>query len=1396
MTEAFQYMRQCLPGVLAFLALVLLSARVNLKREYRGRQILMPLTALIYGIFVMAVMTGLNNRVFGWLEAFAKWLSDAESSLPALSGRGEQLLNYLDGADIGLLLFSVENTAFMAVFIIFKGIILGLMKAFFKADGSVMEVIWYPFYEKDRETHRVYLREECRQARTYLKTMYIAAVSVLSLLALISCYLYHVNALQAPFYPAFAVIVAGELYFALGGITKCEAHSDMEGEEDRARHMANYSLMREVLRKLFPDKLGAESTTVKSAIGNYKTNREVLTQLEEDEKTMIEAYGRFLGHKLEEGMELDHSYVNAGKELLEGNSVLFNNPFYYDLIPYLFYPMNRQMLNHKRVLLVLGRHGIEAEIEAWCRDGLAAVNHTPTLWRIGVMGGEKQALDVGILTRSMVHDLSLHEANAEFFSEVGMMILLEPSRLMTTAQIGLNSLVRCCSAGNVRPVFVSIDKNCDGLLDALSHILMTSLVEVSATNHHMGRSTYMCWDGDSDHLQHRLLPNLSRYLGLGTELSAAALKNQIENTCWYGGDAFPVVDISWIAGQYYYDLLNYASLPAAQETLTAKFHVTPQLWNAKQEPQLYLTVEDEFCNLFEIKRNFATRAVREGFINIISPEYLLKDYMTENESIFNADPKAIPYLVADYAHTVRNVVLRLCLRMSVGPVWESELERELLLIDAPVIHLTESLWHEICKTSRSAVQKEKPAADVLTLSGNGRMKSFTKDVIRFKRRFNIRTGKMESCYFIDDPAFIHLYVDTLRNAEYIAEDEQGNRQYLGSEILGQVFQKLLPGQFVTIAGKNYEMLRVSSDSKVILRRAADHITGRPHYRQVRNYALSNLAVSQRMGDVRRTDGIQTIVCYADISVQTPAYWKMDRYNDFAKAQRVMVNGIPERNYYNKKILKISFDGGDEPITADICRTITNLMNETFVTLFAENQCYIMALTPGMQEIPLTCSLEGRENCEIGENCIYIVEDSQLDIGLIETVQRNLGRIFSIICDYLDWHTEAAERSKNPPPEPVRKPVELPAEEKKEGTLKRLIGKLKKLFGRKAPEEKEQERIEKEEKEERREEEKNEKKDEAAAEGGKAAEAADLAKADTEFEPAHATRMNAQHIPARKPYHERFYLLYGQEEVPAAIAIDRTLDFLKKRGYGNSELKQAREGKALSGLAEGDYIPNQEGAHHCDFCGVELVGTEYEILEDGRERCMNCSFTAVKTEKEFVEIYEDVLDSMQSYFGIRINVPITVKMVNARRLHKALGKTFVPTGKADGRILGVAISDRSGYSLLLENGAPRISSMMTIAHELTHIWQYMNWDRKAISRKYGRNNETLIYEGMAKWVEIQYTYLINEAVSAKREEIITRLREDEYGKGFRIYESQYPLTEGTVLKRETPFMHKEDPIEVS
>lgn len=281
---------------------------------------------------------------------------------------------------------------------------------------------------------------------------------------------------------------------------------------------------------------------------------------------------------------------------------------------------------------------------------------------------------------------------------------------------------------------------------------------------------------------------------------------------------------------------------------------------------------------------------------------------------------------------------------------------------------------------------------------------------------------------------------------------------------------------------------------------------------------------------------------------------------------------------------------------------------------------------------------------------------------------------------------------------------------------------------------------------------------------------------------------------REPYHKRHYLLYGNDIEPASIDIVGTLEYLTMLGLEHNPLKKARVGKEIADNVEAMFTPGKANSRYCDFCGCEIYGVEYETLADGRERCLNCGRTAIKTGEEFKKIFEDVKRNLESFFGIKINAGIRVEMVNSKKLHKALGKTFIPTPKSDARVLGVAISDKSGYTLMVENGSPRMASMLTIAHELTHIWQYLNWDDQNIVKKYGKNLRLEVYEGMAKWVEIQYAYLINEPAVAKREELITAFRQDEYGRGFLRYLANYPFSLGTVVVRNTPFMFIEQPLE--
>lgn len=269
-----------------------------------------------------------------------------------------------------------------------------------------------------------------------------------------------------------------------------------------------------------------------------------------------------------------------------------------------------------------------------------------------------------------------------------------------------------------------------------------------------------------------------------------------------------------------------------------------------------------------------------------------------------------------------------------------------------------------------------------------------------------------------------------------------------------------------------------------------------------------------------------------------------------------------------------------------------------------------------------------------------------------------------------------------------------------------------------------------------------------------------------------------------PYHERYYLKYREGKRSDALDLEGTRNFLKEIGFDGGELRQAREGKNVAeNLRNTDTNKN---SLRCSYCGTEISGVEFHRLPDGRVRCNICNQTIVKTKSEVEALYQRVIANMDSFFGAVFDVPISVEIVDELNLKRKIG---VPLGTMDDQsllILGVAINKKKKYSIILENGAPRISLIATFAHELTHIWQYTHWDNKKNFKKCPNDKRLLIYEGMAKWVEIQYLYLIGEVNVAKREEYITRNRKDEYGIGFCLYESRYPLSRESMNCENTPF----------
>lgn len=278
---------------------------------------------------------------------------------------------------------------------------------------------------------------------------------------------------------------------------------------------------------------------------------------------------------------------------------------------------------------------------------------------------------------------------------------------------------------------------------------------------------------------------------------------------------------------------------------------------------------------------------------------------------------------------------------------------------------------------------------------------------------------------------------------------------------------------------------------------------------------------------------------------------------------------------------------------------------------------------------------------------------------------------------------------------------------------------------------------------------------------------------------------SEEIMKNPPYHERYYLKYCGGQRTAPIDLDGTKSFLQAIGFDGGELRQAREGKGQSEVFQ-RFDKSKKNQMYCSYCGSEIAGVEYYRMPDGRLRCTSCSRSIVTNRNEIQEMCKRVITNMEHFFGATIEVPVDVEVLEERKLKRKIG---APLGAQDSQsmlILGVAINKKKKYQILIENGAPRISLVATFAHELTHIWQYTHWDNVKSLKKCPKGNRLLIYEGMAKWAEIQYLYLIGEVNVAKREESITRSRQDEYGMGFCLYEEHYPLTREAMSCEETPF----------
>ncbi|MBR4445248.1 MAG: hypothetical protein IKS37_05085 [Solobacterium sp.] len=1233
------------------------------------------------------------------------------------------------------------------------------------------------WYEFDEEDHIWVLKEKYADMRRIVKlianAMYVLAVLVISYAVTRS----GSHGFIQRIYPICMYAVIAELRNFLDGYTKAEYSNEIGGEAISSTLYGNYSKLRSVLEETFGDDLLVSRTN--NEFGTRPGSTNYLKELSESEDPVDRIVADYYKCLPGEGEgRFDTDLVQLTNTLLHGKSAVLMNPFYRDIGEYILLPVVNELVNNRRCLVIIGRNSMAKDVKDWLRESLRDYCHTERLWRVEELDEKKPDCEVGILSFSRLYDLDVLKANRQFLLHTDFVLMLEPSHMLTTSQTGLANLAEIIREKS-GACYCICDRDTDGLADTLSHVLKVNITDVISASAPKAVYTVMGWDADGDYQRQKLFGKEVHYLGDGTEISAVALKNQVPHVSWYAESKAPIIDLRWIVGQYYAQICRYAGLPARQKTIDDYMTFSSNLWGSRQEENDFLIAEDEFCNLFATARAYMTRGETQSFVNVISENYLLRDYMRMNRQLFMNDHKAIPTIVSAYVKSERNTVFRLILMMAAGQVKESFIIHELSLLDIE----TKSVYDTMTDLIRKYTVNVQDAIITLTQ----------------KVELNEELVAHTVNYYSIEPGIFEKYFrGTLRNAYFIVEDETEGSEYIDARLYEHVTQLVMPGQLIINNGKMYRVYSVNPDG-CILHRAGDAYAGRRYYRQMREYMLEDGFTTEK---IRRIGDLEIALEKRAFAVETTGYLDMKNNGDLRTARYIDLSDDPQikayrRQYRNKNILRLRL-----PETTKNQRyTLTVLLAELFRSLFPDSWQYIAVLHERPEDAEgvlskFTYGINGTYDAE----SIYIVEDSDMDIGLLEAIDNSIIRILEIIADYIDWHFETLQKKEEDPRNNIVHAVVLPADEQlpkeKKNLLKRIRDWFKGIFGGKknhnevilhseapgnAPEPQEpQDTPEQPETvpAEKPQEEPVPQETEYIPE----TEGNGIPDPDVNVQDGAPDDIEILIPEENTEYLRRCFLKLGFDEIDSRFDLEGLAVYMNRHGWTNNDLTHSRKREPEEAVHM-----DLQAELICDFCGKPLSGVSFEKLQDGRIRCSECSRTAINSVEEFRELAERTEVMMENIFGITYKRIIHIETADARTIARQSGSIFRPGPGFASRVLGFARRQGDKYSILIENGSPRLASIETFSHEMTHIWQYLNWDDKEMTKLYGNQKLRLIvYEGMAVWASIQLLYAIGETDFAREQEMIYASRKDEYGEGFRLYREKYGFVTNGDAPMHTPF----------
>lgn len=432
----------------------------------------------------------------------------------------------------------------------------------------------------------------------------------------------------------------------------------------------------------------------------------------------------------------------------------------------------------------------------------------------------------------------------------------------------------------------------------------------------------------------------------------------------------------------------------------------------------YIVANDNNYNLYDSIYKLSLINGKNNHINIVSNQYLLRDYMIDNYKGDKARLKQfLPYIPCQVDNS-KVILHSLILQLTNFGVNESNLVRIFNQNNIKVSLTKRNNAQIISKALNEYIKRE---FDVLIDTYPYIMMQESDENFVFDANNNSFMVN-EIRYGLDKSILTVLPKTLFREIKFIKD---GFVLDIEKEYSYNFYQKYLPGQKHSLNGMSYiikEVIDINGENEAVVELSTDYDNN--DYRQLRIINMINdISIKEKIKHDYEDITVTYTLGTTDYIINTEGYYEFNngiiltpnenRYIQLSNENKEKTR----RTHKNAKVLKIDISVLNEKaenITKlfevgkkdQIAYAFSFILSEVLFSMLGENANYIQVKAKTSEEYDFnSCAWvwpiigDPNENNSIE---LYIFEDVELERGLVDIIYKNIDNILELIYDYLRW----------------------------------------------------------------------------------------------------------------------------------------------------------------------------------------------------------------------------------------------------------------------------------------------------------------------------------------------------------------------------------------------------------